>query len=58
MVVADATIANYGEVKITINDEKEYTVEGGTAPAADIVGGTDLYPFRVRRPGGPAACVK
>lgn len=29
MVVADATIANYGEVKITINDEKEYTVEGG-----------------------------
>ncbi len=29
MVVADATIANYGEVKITINGEKEYTVEGG-----------------------------
>jgi Na+-transporting NADH:ubiquinone oxidoreductase subunit F len=29
MVVADATIANYGEVKITINDKKEYVVEGG-----------------------------
>lgn len=29
MVIADATIANYGEVKITINDDKEYTVEGG-----------------------------
>jgi Na+-transporting NADH:ubiquinone oxidoreductase subunit F len=29
MVIADATIANYGEVKITINDEKEYVVKGG-----------------------------
>ena len=29
MVIADATIGNYGEVTITINDEKEYTVQGG-----------------------------
>lgn len=29
MVIADATIANYGEVKITINDDKELTVRGG-----------------------------
>ncbi len=29
MIFADATIANYGEVKITINKEKEYTVDGG-----------------------------
>ncbi len=29
MVIADATIGNYGEVKITINDEKEYVVKGG-----------------------------
>ncbi len=29
MVIADATIANYGRCKITINDEKELTVEGG-----------------------------
>ena len=29
MVIADATIANYGEVTITVNDEKEYLVEGG-----------------------------
>ena len=29
MVVADATIANYGEVKISVNDEKEYVVQGG-----------------------------
>jgi Na+-transporting NADH:ubiquinone oxidoreductase subunit F len=29
MVIADATIANYGEVKITINDETEFVVKGG-----------------------------
>ena len=29
MVIADATIANYGEVTVTINDEQELTVEGG-----------------------------
>jgi Na+-transporting NADH:ubiquinone oxidoreductase subunit F len=29
MVIADATIGNYGEVTITINDDKEFTVEGG-----------------------------
>jgi Na+-transporting NADH:ubiquinone oxidoreductase subunit F len=29
MVVADATIGNYGEVTITVNDEKEFTAQGG-----------------------------
>ncbi|MFP4489859.1 MAG: NADH:ubiquinone reductase (Na(+)-transporting) subunit F [Spirochaetaceae bacterium] len=29
MVIADATIGDYGEVKITINGEKEFTVKGG-----------------------------
>lgn len=29
MVIADSTIARYGEVNITVNDEKEYLVEGG-----------------------------
>ncbi len=29
MVIADATIGNYGEVKLTINDDHEYTVKGG-----------------------------
>lgn len=29
MVIADATIANYGTVKITINDKKEMEVDGG-----------------------------
>jgi len=29
MVIADATIANYGEVTVKINDDKEVTVTGG-----------------------------
>ncbi|HDQ14629.1 MAG TPA: 2Fe-2S iron-sulfur cluster binding domain-containing protein [Sediminispirochaeta sp.] len=29
MVIADATIGNYGEVKITINNDKELRVKGG-----------------------------
>jgi len=29
MILADATIANYGDVRITINDSKQITVEGG-----------------------------
>jgi Na+-transporting NADH:ubiquinone oxidoreductase subunit F len=29
MVIADATIGNYGSVQIKINDEKDVTVEGG-----------------------------
>ena len=29
MVIADATVGNYGEVKITINDRKELKVQGG-----------------------------
>lgn len=29
MVIADATIGNYGEVEITINDTKNLTVQGG-----------------------------
>lgn len=29
MVIADATIGNYGEVNLTINDDHEYVVRGG-----------------------------
>ena len=29
MVIADATIGNYGEKKLTVNKEKEFIVEGG-----------------------------
>lgn len=36
MVIADATIANYGEVNITINGEKELTVPGGSTLLAAL----------------------
>jgi Na+-transporting NADH:ubiquinone oxidoreductase subunit F len=29
MVIADATIGNYGNIKITVNNEKEFEVKGG-----------------------------
>ncbi|WP_312832829.1 NADH:ubiquinone reductase (Na(+)-transporting) subunit F [Sedimentibacter saalensis] len=31
LTAADRTVGNYGEVKLTINNEKTYTVEGGTS---------------------------
>jgi Na+-transporting NADH:ubiquinone oxidoreductase subunit F len=31
MVIADATIANYGDVQVTINDDEKITVTGGKA---------------------------
>lgn len=31
LTIADRTINNYGEIKITINDEKEYIVDGGSS---------------------------
>jgi len=37
MVIADATIANYGEVAIRINDEKDVTVEGGRPLLASLM---------------------
>lgn len=29
MIIADSTIANYGDVKITVNEDTDYTVKGG-----------------------------
>lgn len=37
MVIADAAIANYGTVKITINDNKEIEVEGGKSLLATLM---------------------
>lgn len=36
MVLADATIANYGQVSITVNGSKELTVEGGKPLLASL----------------------
>jgi len=37
MVIADATIANYGEVQVKINDDKEVTVTGGRPLLATLM---------------------
>lgn len=47
MVIADATIANYGEVRITINGEKELVVDGG---------GTLLSTLKDEKVFIPSAC--
>ena len=52
MVIADATIANYGEVKVTVNDgARELTVEGRPAAALHPHGRGHLHPLRLRRQG-------
>lgn len=42
MVIADATIGNYGEVKITINDDKELVVKGGQ-PLLKALGSEGIF---------------
>lgn len=37
LTLADRTINNYGEIKITINDEKEYIVEGGSSLLSSLM---------------------
>lgn len=37
MVIADATIANYGEVHLTVNDDHEYIVKGGKPLLATLM---------------------
>lgn len=37
LTLADRTISNYGEIKITINDEKEYIVDGGSSLLSSLM---------------------
>ncbi|WFA09382.1 2Fe-2S iron-sulfur cluster binding domain-containing protein [Tissierella sp. Yu-01] len=37
LTIADRTVNNYGEVKMTINEEKEYTVEGGSTLLSTLI---------------------
>jgi len=53
MVIADATIANYGEVKVTINDEKEYVVNGGRPLLSTLMGEEVFIPSAC---GGRGSC--
>ena len=53
MVLADATIANYGEVKVTINDDKEYDVRGGRTLLSTLMGESIFIPSAC---GGRGSC--
>jgi Na+-transporting NADH:ubiquinone oxidoreductase subunit F len=53
MVIADATIANYGDVKININDDKEITVKGGKPLLGSLM---DQKIFIPSACGGKGSC--
>ena len=53
MVIADATIANYGEVQLKINDDKEFTVQGGRPLLSTLMGESIFIPSAC---GGRGSC--
>jgi Na+-transporting NADH:ubiquinone oxidoreductase subunit F len=53
MVIADATIANYGEVTITANEKKEYTVRGGRSLLSTLMAEELFIPSAC---GGRGSC--
>jgi Na+-transporting NADH:ubiquinone oxidoreductase subunit F len=53
MVIADATIANYGTVTVTANDEREYTVKGGRSLLSTLMAESVFIPSAC---GGRGSC--
>ncbi len=53
LTVADRTINNYGIVKLTINDEKEYDVEGGSSLLSTLTAEKIFIPSAC---GGKGTC--
>ncbi len=53
IVVADSTIANYGDVKVTINDDKEVIVPGGRPLLASLMEQKIFIPSAC---GGKGSC--
>lgn len=53
LTLADRTVGNYGEVKLTINEEKEYTVEGGSSLLSTLIGEKVFIPSAC---GGKGTC--
>lgn len=37
LTIADRTIGNYGEVSLTINDDKQFTIEGGNSLLSSLI---------------------
>ncbi|NMA86751.1 MAG: 2Fe-2S iron-sulfur cluster binding domain-containing protein [Tissierellia bacterium] len=53
LTLADRTIGNYGEMQMIINDEKEYTVDGGDSLLATLI---DQKVFIPSACGGKGTC--
>lgn len=53
LTLADRTIANYGEMKITINDDQEYIVDGGNTLLAALIDEKIFIPSAC---GGKGTC--
>src|SRR5690554_5746152 len=53
LTLADRTIANYGEMKITINDDQEYIVDGGNTLLASLIDEKIFIPSAC---GGKGTC--
>lgn len=53
LTIADRTIGNYGEVKLIINDDKEFTVEGGSSLLSTLI---DQKVFIPSACGGKGTC--
>ncbi|MCQ4924255.1 2Fe-2S iron-sulfur cluster binding domain-containing protein [Tissierella carlieri] len=53
LTLADRTIGNYGEVKLVINEEKEYTVNGGSSLLSTLIDEKIFIPSAC---GGKGTC--
>lgn len=53
LTLADRTIGNYGEVKLTINDDKEYVVDGGNSLLSTLISQKIFIPSAC---GGKGSC--
>ena len=53
MVIADLTVGNYGEIKITVNDSKELVAEGGRPLLSTLMGEKLFIPSAC---GGRGSC--
>lgn len=53
LTLADRTIGNYGEVNLTINDDKEYVVDGGNSLLSTLISQKIFIPSAC---GGKGSC--
>ncbi|MDF2948271.1 MAG: sodium-translocating NADH-quinone reductase subunit [Sedimentibacter sp.] len=53
LTLADRTIGNYGEVKLTINDDKDYVVDGGNSLLSTLISQKIFIPSAC---GGKGSC--